>query len=134
MGSGRAIVSTPFAGARELLADGRGVLAEDDSAAALGDAISGLLADPTARAAYGRAAHDYSRTMLWSEVGGAYRRLLATVLGAAPGGSVAHGGNAVPGEASVLSGAPRGANQFQGAGARHRNAPVRALGRRPGGR
>jgi glycosyltransferase involved in cell wall biosynthesis len=77
MGAGRAIVSTPYAYATEALADGRGVLVDGDSAAALASAVIGLLDDDERRAALGRRAYDYSRPMVWSEVGSEYRSLFA---------------------------------------------------------
>ncbi len=78
MGAGRAIVSTPYVYAAELLADGRGVLVPA-SPAALGDALAGLLADPALRARIGARAFAYSRRMVWPEVGAQYRNLFARV-------------------------------------------------------
>jgi glycosyltransferase involved in cell wall biosynthesis len=72
MGAGKAVVSTPFAHASELLAGGRGVLAKPDPAA-LGAAFIALLADPVRRAAIGARAHAYSRDMLWPGVGARYQ-------------------------------------------------------------
>jgi glycosyltransferase involved in cell wall biosynthesis len=77
MGAGRAIVSTPFAYATELLADGRGLLVPPGSAPDLAAGVSSMLADPELRAAAGRRAHEYSRDMVWSAVGAEYRRVLA---------------------------------------------------------
>ena len=79
MGAGRAIVSTPYAYATELLADGRGVLVPPASPVALSAALNELLADPALRAAIGSRAYAHSRRMIWSAVGGEYRDLFAHV-------------------------------------------------------
>jgi glycosyltransferase involved in cell wall biosynthesis len=84
MGAGRAIVSTPYAYAAELLANGRGVLVPPASPAALADALDNLLGDDTARAAIGLRAYEHSRRMVWSEVGAAYRRVLERATGVVP--------------------------------------------------
>ncbi len=72
MGSGKAIVSTPYAYARERLAQGRGTLVAAGSSAALADAFIELLGDRERRAALGRRAYAYSRGMVWSTVGETY--------------------------------------------------------------
>lgn len=72
MGAGKAIVSTPFPYASELLAGGRGVLAKPD-AAALAAALIALLGDDAKRTAIGGRAHAYSRDMLWPGVGAQYQ-------------------------------------------------------------
>ncbi len=77
MGAGRAIVSTPYVYAAELLADGRGVLVQPGSPAAFAAALSGLIADPALRARIGGRAFAYSRRMVWSEVGAQYASLFA---------------------------------------------------------
>jgi glycosyltransferase involved in cell wall biosynthesis len=82
MGAGRAIVSTPYTYAKELLADGRGILVAPRSAAALADGINSVLGDAALRAAIGQRAHAYSRHMLWSAVGEEYGAMFA---GLAPG-------------------------------------------------
>jgi glycosyltransferase involved in cell wall biosynthesis len=79
MGAGRAVVSTPYAYARELLANGRGVLVPAASPATMATALSDLLGDPDRRAAIGRRAYAHSRGMVWSAVGAKYRDLLAGV-------------------------------------------------------
>ena len=75
MGAGRAIVSTPYAYATELLADGRGLLAPPGSPAGLAGALNAVLGDDHLRAEIGRRAYDYSRRMVWSAVGTEYRNL-----------------------------------------------------------
>ena len=79
MGAGKAIVSTPYAYAVERLAHGRGRLVEAGSVAALGKALAELALQRDVRAEYGRRAYAFSRSMLWSEVGANYRRLLDRV-------------------------------------------------------
>ncbi len=84
MGAGRAIVSTPYAYAAELLADGRGVLVPPASSEALAAALVDLLGDHELRAAVGRRAYEHSRRMVWSKVGAEYRGLFARVASNAP--------------------------------------------------
>ena len=79
MGAGRAVVSTPYAYARELLAADRGVLVPPASPAALGAALNEILGDPDLRGALGRRAYEHSRGMVWSAVGADYRDLFARV-------------------------------------------------------
>lgn len=85
MGAGRAIVSTPYAYAAELLADGRGVLVSPGSPSDFAAALIEVLADDALRAALGDRAHRYSRRMTWSEVGAEYRRLFGQVRTATSG-------------------------------------------------
>jgi glycosyltransferase involved in cell wall biosynthesis len=81
MGAGKAIVSTPYAYARELLAHGRGRLVPAGNAAALAGTLIDLLRDPELRGSLGRRAYEYSRGMVWSEVGAEYRRVFARAAG-----------------------------------------------------
>jgi glycosyltransferase involved in cell wall biosynthesis len=85
MGAGKAIVSTPYACASELLAHGRGTLVAPQSPDALAAAFVELLRDAELRTAIGRRAYEHSRAMVWSEVGAQYRRIftLASRAGAA---------------------------------------------------
>ncbi len=76
MGAGRAIVSTPYAYASEVLANGRGILVPPGSAAAWATALNEILGDRSLRAAIGRRAYAYSRRMVWSAVGAEYGELL----------------------------------------------------------
>jgi glycosyltransferase involved in cell wall biosynthesis len=79
MGAGRAIVSTPYAYASELLADGRGILVPPGSPTGLASALNDVLGDHELRAAVGRRAYEHSRRMVWSAVGADYRRLFGQV-------------------------------------------------------
>jgi glycosyltransferase involved in cell wall biosynthesis len=75
MGAGKAIVSTPYAYARERLAEGRGRLVTAGSTSALGEAISELAGDPELRRGYGGRAYAYSEGMHRQAVGAAYQRV-----------------------------------------------------------
>lgn len=75
-GLGRAVVSTPYWHARELLADGNGILVPFQDAAALGTAISGLLTDDIRREAMAKRAYAATRSMTWDKTAARY---LATI-------------------------------------------------------
>ncbi|MET0407347.1 MAG: glycosyltransferase family 4 protein [Hyphomicrobium sp.] len=64
-GLGKPVVSTPYWHARELLANGRGVLVPFGDAIAIGSKIAELLTDDVRRQAMCRRAHAVSRTMTW---------------------------------------------------------------------
>ena len=64
-GLGKAIVSTPYWHAQELLADGRGILVPFGDAAATGIEIAGLLSDDARRHAMRARAWSVSRSMTW---------------------------------------------------------------------
>ncbi len=81
MGAGKAIVSTPYAYAFEQLAKGRGRLFPAGNADALAGTLIDLLRDPELRASLGHRAYEYSRGMVWSEVGAEYRRVFARAAG-----------------------------------------------------
>jgi glycosyltransferase involved in cell wall biosynthesis len=82
MGAGRAIVSTPYVYASELLAAGRGLLVRPASVTDLSGALTQLLGDPALRHEIGRRAYDYSRRMVWPAVGAKYRALFSEVAAA----------------------------------------------------
>jgi glycosyltransferase involved in cell wall biosynthesis len=71
-GLGKAVVSTPYWHARELLSDGRGVLVPFGDAAALGREIGALLTDHDRRSAMRRRAYATSRAMTWARTGARY--------------------------------------------------------------
>ncbi len=98
MGAGRAIVSTPYAYATELLAERRGVLVPPGSPDGFAGAINDILADDALRAALGRRAYEYSRRMVWSNVGAQYRDLFRRV-----GTAAAVAGVAVPAGLATLN-------------------------------
>jgi glycosyltransferase involved in cell wall biosynthesis len=64
-GCGKAIVSTPYWHAEELLADGRGVLVPFADSQALAGAVGGLLGDEPRRSAMCEQAYRLGRSMIW---------------------------------------------------------------------
>ena len=71
-GLGKAVVSTPYWHARELLADGRGVLVPFGDAAAIGSEIAELLTDDARRQAMRKRAYASSRSMTWERTAERY--------------------------------------------------------------
>jgi len=72
VGSGKAVVSTPYHYARELLADGRGVLVPWRSSSAIADEIVGLLENDDRRREMQQRAFEFGRRMRWPVVARAY--------------------------------------------------------------
>jgi len=75
VGAGRAVVATPFTYAREVLADGRGMIVPFADARALADAVRHLLTRPEERAAIERRAFAATRGWQWPRVGELYHGL-----------------------------------------------------------
>jgi glycosyltransferase involved in cell wall biosynthesis len=71
-GQGRAVVSTPYWHAAELLADGSGVLVPFGDPAALGRAVAALLADEPLRLAMAYQAYAASRPTVWAQSAARY--------------------------------------------------------------
>ena len=67
-GCGKAVVSTPYWHAEELLAGGRGVLVPFADSAALARELTGLLQDEVRRSAMRKQAYLLGREMIWSNV------------------------------------------------------------------
>lgn len=65
-GLGKAVVSTPYWHARELLADGQGVLVPFGDSQAIGQEIAVLLTDDVRRNAIRARAYENSRAMVWA--------------------------------------------------------------------
>lgn len=73
-GSGKAVVSTPYWHAAELLADGRGVLVPFGDSKAIAREVTGLLRDDTRRTAMRENAYKLGREMTWSNTARLYHR------------------------------------------------------------
>lgn len=84
---GKAVVSTPYVHARELLADHAGILVEPESPEALAAAVIALLNDPLHLAAIKRQAYDKGRGTIWAQFAQASADLISSAI-AAPAGAV----------------------------------------------
>ncbi len=74
MGAGKAIISTPYWYAAELLADGRGALVPFEDPEAIAAAASELLDNDATRQAMRKSAYIYGRQMVWNRVAQSYMR------------------------------------------------------------
>ncbi len=72
-GCGKAVISTPYWHAQELLAEGRGVLVPYRDSAAIADALRSLLTDELQRHAMRKNAYRLGREMTWSQVAHLFR-------------------------------------------------------------
>jgi hypothetical protein len=72
VGAGKAVISTPYWYAEELLAEGRGLLVPFGDAPALADQVLYLLDNETERHAMRKRAYLFGRDMLWPEVARRY--------------------------------------------------------------
>lgn len=79
MAAGCCIVSTPYVHARELLAQGRGVLIPFFNKEVLKDSILNLLRTPALRENYRRLAFQYGQTTAWPRIGKMYYETLASL-------------------------------------------------------
>jgi glycosyltransferase involved in cell wall biosynthesis len=71
-GLGKAVVSTPYWHAEELLADGRGILVPFGDSAATGAEIAALLGNEPRRSTMRRRAYESSRAMTWERTAARY--------------------------------------------------------------
>ncbi len=73
-GAGKAVISTPYWHAAELLAEDRGVLVPFGDSKAIAREVIGLLRDETRRHAMRKNAYKLGREMVWSNVARLYMR------------------------------------------------------------
>jgi glycosyltransferase involved in cell wall biosynthesis len=83
-GLGKAVVSTPYWHAQELLSDGRGILVPFGDAKAIATEIAGLLTDDVRRNAMRQLAYSSSRSMTWERTAQRYMEVFETARRAHP--------------------------------------------------
>ncbi len=79
MGTGNAVISTPYYYAVEMLAEGRGTIVEFGDSEAFSHEVSRLIDDELERHAIRKRAYAFTRHSIWSEVGQRYLELFAEV-------------------------------------------------------
>jgi hypothetical protein len=72
LGAGKAVISTPYWYAQEVLSDGRGLLVPFKDPAALAKQVINLLENEAERHAMRKRAYKFGRAMIWSEVAQRY--------------------------------------------------------------
>jgi len=77
VGAGKAVVSTPYWAATELLADGRGKLVPFNDSSSLAQSIIEILGDDSLFYSLRRRAYEYGRSRTWQKVGQRYWKLFS---------------------------------------------------------
>lgn len=72
LGAGKAVISTPYWYAQEILSDGRGILVPFRDSAAVAEQVINLLDNEAERHAMRKRAYMFGRAMIWSEVAKRY--------------------------------------------------------------
>lgn len=80
VGAGKAVISTPYSYATELLAGGRGLLVPFGDAAGFARGLLDLLGDDAARETLGRRAYHFGRQMTWPAVARRYQSCFGAAL------------------------------------------------------
>lgn len=80
VGYGRVIVSTPYSYAREMLADGRGLLAKFRNSASLANCILEVIQNPDKQAEMEKKTLELGKTMMWSQIAEKYFALFQDVI------------------------------------------------------
>ncbi len=75
VGYGKVIVSTPYSYAKEMLADGRGLLADFKDPQALAECLNAVIESPEAKARMEQKTRLLGRQMKWPMVAAAYKRV-----------------------------------------------------------
>ena len=75
LAAGRAVVSTPYLHAKEVLNNGRGVLCDFKNSASIADAMETLLSNESLKMETETKAYEYSRSFIWSRVAKKYADL-----------------------------------------------------------
>jgi hypothetical protein len=84
LGAGKAVISTPCAHARELLADDAGLLFPFGDSGTLAESVLDVINDPGKRLTLSRRAYAVGRRMVWSEVARAYKMTCETACAKPP--------------------------------------------------
>ena len=78
VGTGKAVVSSPYWAAQELLAKGCGKLVRFGDSKFLADAVTQIIDDPSMFHSMRQRAYDYGRNITWQKIGQAYWKMFST--------------------------------------------------------
>jgi UDP:flavonoid glycosyltransferase YjiC (YdhE family) len=81
LSTGKAIVTTPFLQATEVLSAGAALKCEFKEPDSIAKAVNTLFEDDRIRQGYGKMAYDYSRSMIWPNVAMSYVNTFYQALG-----------------------------------------------------
>jgi len=84
VGYGKAIVSTPYLYAKEMLSEGNGLLAEFSNPESLADCIKQILQNPRKKSRMERKTAEIGSTMYWNKVALHYTNVLLGIITSAP--------------------------------------------------
>lgn len=76
LGAGRAVVSTPYLHAREVLSNGRGMFCKFKNPQSIADGVKKLLENERLRRGIERKAYRYSRNFTWPKIAQEYKNIL----------------------------------------------------------
>ncbi|MGE5543433.1 MAG: glycosyltransferase family 4 protein [Bacillota bacterium] len=82
VGCGRAVVATPYEHARELLDQGRGLVARDTSPEALAELLDAVLGDPRLQTDLEEKAWQYGKSLTWNSVARYYSQVAGEMVNA----------------------------------------------------
>jgi glycosyltransferase involved in cell wall biosynthesis len=80
LGAGKAIVSTPYLHAQEVLAGARGILVPFRDSASIAEAVKAILGDPQRKRNFESRAYEYGKEMAWPAIGRRVLTLMRDVL------------------------------------------------------
>ncbi len=75
MGCGRAVISTPFLHAKDIVTEERGMLARFNDSSSFAEAITHIISNPKLKESMEKEAYAYTRQMSWPNVALAYKKI-----------------------------------------------------------
>jgi len=80
VGYGRVVVSTPYSYAKEMLSEGRGMLAEFNDENSLAECLNFIIENPEKRIEMEQKTKELGITMMWDNVASRYYELFKTII------------------------------------------------------
>ena len=80
IGYGRIVVSTPYTYAKEMLANGRGLLAEFQDSKSLAKCLNFLIENPKVRTEMEKRTIQFGKQMMWDQVADLYAKLFDRII------------------------------------------------------